>query len=152
MSYKKKSLILVIFLIIGIQILLLNNNRQKTAFRYLIWNIRDVSIGRLICVSFISGTLMSSILNITLNNNARTYPNNEEDKKENNENDYYINKEENNEINEIPPERDLRESQPTISVNYRVIKDNSESESKDRKQASNKTQYQDDWNRNDYEW
>ena len=152
MSYKKKSLILVIFLIIGIQILLLNNNRQKTAFRYLIWNIRDVSIGRLICVSFISGTLMSSILNITLHNNAKTYPNNEEDKKENNENDYYINKEENNEINEIPPERDLRESQPTISVNYRVIKDNSESESKDRKQASNKTQYQDDWNRNDYEW
>ena len=140
MSYKKKSLILVIFLIIGIQILLLNNNRQKTAFRYLIWNIRDVSIGRLICVSFISGTVMSSLLNITLH------------KKENNENDYYINKEENNEINEIPPERDLRESQPTISVNYRVIKDNSESESKDRKQASNKTQYQDDWNRNDYEW
>ena len=52
----------------------------------------------------------------------------------------------------MPPERDLRDTQPTISVNYRVIKENGENELKDRNQTSNRTNYQDDWNNNDSEW
>ena len=71
MNYKNKSLILII-LIVSIQVLLLINNRQKTSFRYFIWNIQDVSIGRLIFVSFVSGLFMSSLLNKTLNNNIST--------------------------------------------------------------------------------
>ena len=152
MNYKKKSLIVIIILIISIQILLLQANRQKSSFRYFIWNINDVSIGRLICFSFISGFIMSSILNKTLSNNALNYSIKGEDEKTNNENDYSINKEKNNESYEIPPERDLRDTQPTISVNYRVIKDNVENEFKDRDQKAKKTQYQDDWNNNDSEW
>ena len=31
---------------------------------------------------------------------------------------------------EMPPERDLRDTQPTISVNYRVIKNKAENETK----------------------
>ena len=71
MSNKKKSLILIIFLIVSIQILLLINNRQKTSFRYFIWNIQDVTIGRLIIISFISGLFTSSLLNKTLSNKIR---------------------------------------------------------------------------------
>ena len=152
MNYKKKSIILIIFLIISIQIILLINNRTKTSFRYFIWNIDEVSIGRLICISFVSGLLMSSILKTTLNNNVKTYPQNEKDEKTNLEKDYSINSEEYNEFNEMPPERDLRDTQPTISVNYRVIKDNGENQLRERNQSSQNTQYQDDWDNNDSEW
>ena len=152
MNYKKKSIIFSFFLIIVIQIILLINNKQKTSFRYFIWNIEDVSIGRLICISFISGLLMSTLLNQTRQNNTRIYPESEDNEKTTAENDFSINKENKNESYEMPPERDLRDTQPTISVNYRVIKDQSEYELKDKNQTSNRTQYQDDWGNNDSEW
>ena len=153
MNYKKKSLLLSIFLIISLQIIILINNRAKTSFRYFIWNIEEVSIGKLISISFISGLIISSILNNTLNYKVRTYPKSKEEKKTNLENDFSINSEENNESYEIPPERDLRDTQPTISVNYRVIKDNSENELKERNiRSQNNQQYQDDWNKEESEW
>ena len=52
----------------------------------------------------------------------------------------------------MPPERDLRDTQPTISVNYRVIKDNGENSLNDKKQKFQDTKYEDDWNNNDSEW
>ena len=152
MNFKKKSLILSIFLIVIIQILLLINNRQKTYFRYLIWNIQDISIGRLICASFISGLLMSYIVNKTVNNNIKSIPRKEEDYEPNADDDYLLNIEDNNERNEIPPERDLRETQPTISVNYRVIKNTEENKLNDINKTSNESKYQDDWSNNDSEW
>ena len=152
MNYKKKSLILSFFLIIGIQILLLINNRQKSSFRYFIWNIEDVTIGRLICVSFISGILMSSLLNKIYDKDKRNFTINKGYDKKTAEDDYSINTEENNESNEIPPERDIRDPQPTISVNYRVIKDNSQNESNDKNQNLKRTKYKDDWNNDESEW
>ncbi len=152
MNYKKKSLIISILLIVCIQILLVLNNSQKTSLRYFIWNIQNISIGRLICISFISGFLMSSILNKTLDNNLNTFSENKENDKFTNENEYTINREDNNESIEMPPERDLRDTQPTISVNYRVIKNNVQNESNERDQRSKKTQYQDDWDNNNSDW
>ena len=155
MDYKKKSKILSIFLIISILSILFIYNRTNTSFRFFIWNIEEVSIGRLISISFISGLLMSSILTKTLDTNVRPYSKKEEkeeDDKSYNENDYSINSDENNESFEMPPERDLRDTQPTISVNYRVIKDNSENEFNDKNIRAQKKQSQDDWNNNDEEW
>ena len=152
MNYKKKSLILSILFILTIQISLLVNNRQKTSFRYFIWNIEKVSIGKLICISFISGLFISSILTNTLYNNYRADYKKEEEDNTNNENDNSINSEENNGSYEMPPERDIRDTQPTISVNYRVIKDNGENEFKDRNNRSSNIQYKDDWYNNDSEW
>ena len=156
MNYKKKILILTIFLITSIQILLFINNRQKSSFRYFIWNIQEVSIGKLITVSFISGFVMSLILDKTVNNNFKTYTNYENENENKNQimddNDYSINKNDNHVSNEMPPERDLREVQPTISVNYRVIKDNGENALKDRDQKLKNQQYQDDWNNSKSEW
>ena len=153
MNNKKKSLILIIFLIISIQILLLINNRQKTSFRYFIWNIQEVTIGRLIFISFISGLFMSSILNTTLSDNIRTKTISESDDKRNDDDDNdYSDKRDDDELFEVAPERDLREPQPTISVNYRVIKNNGDNELKDRNQKINNSQYDDDWNNNESEW
>ena len=151
MNYKKKSLIISIFLIIVIQILLFVNNKQKSSFRYFIWNVQEISIGSLICISFVSGFIMSSILKITLNNKVpANYINGEE--KKNGANDNFINEEGDNDSFEIPPQRDVRDPQPTISVNYRVIKNNGETELNDRNQNSTNTTYQDDWTNNDNEW
>ena len=152
MNNKIKSLIFIVFLIVSIQILLLINNRQKTSFRYFIWHIQDVSIGRLIFISFFSGLFMSSLLNKTLSNNIKTKTIFESDNKRTNDNDYSVKREDNDELFEISPERDLREPQPTISVNYRVIKNNGENELKDGNQAINNSKYDDDWNNNGSEW
>ena len=133
------------------RILLLINNRQKTSFRYFIWNIQEVTIGRLILFSFISGLFMSSILNTTLSDNIRTKTISESDDKRTDDNDY-SEKREDDELFEVAPERDLREPQPTISVNYRVIKNNGENELKDSNQKINNSQYDDDWNNNESEW
>ena len=152
MNNKKMNLIFIIFLIVSIQILLLVNNRQKTYFRYFIWNIQEVTIGRLIFISFISGLFMSSILNTTLSDNIRTKTISESDDKRTDDNDYSEKREDNDEQFDIAPERDLREPQPTISVNYRVIKNNGENELKDSNQKINNSQYDDDWNNNESEW
>ena len=152
MNNKIKSLIFIVFLIVSIQILLLINNRQKTSFRYFIWNIQDVTIGRLIFISFFSGLFVSSLLNKTLSNNIRTKTIFESDDKRIDDNDYSVKREDNDEPFDIAPERDLREPQPTISVNYRVIKNNLENELKDSNQKINNSQYDDDWNNNGSEW
>ena len=151
MNNKKKNLIVIIFLIVSIQILLLINNRQKTSFRYFIWNIQEVTIGRLIFISFVSGLFMSSLLNKTLSNNIRTKTIFESDYKRTDDNDY-SEKREDDELFEVAPERDLREPQPTISVNYRVIKNNGENELNDSNQVINNSQRDDDWNNNGSEW
>ena len=151
-NIKKKTLIFSILLVISIQILLVLNNRQKTTFRYFIWNIQEVSIGKLICISFVTGLFISSLLNKSLNININHNEIIEEEVNTINENDFLDNIENNNESYEITPERDLRDPQPTISVNYRVIKNNGETELKDRNQPFNVSQYEDDWNNNFPEW
>ena len=151
-NIKKKTLIFSILLVISIQILLVLNNRQKTTFRYFIWNIQEVSIGKLICISFVTGLFISSLLNKSLNININHKEIIEEEVNAINEDDFLDNIENNNESYEITPERDLRDPQPTISVNYRVIKNNGETELKDRNQPFNMSQYEDDWNNNFPEW
>ena len=151
MNNKKKNLILI-FIVVSIQILLLVNNKQKTSFRYFIWKIQEVSIGRLILISFVSGLFISSLLNKTLSNNIISKPIFTDDDKTNDDVEYSVKNEDNYGSNEIAPERDLRDPQPTISVNYRVIKNNGENELKDRNQIINNSQNDDDWNSNNSEW
>ena len=52
---------------------------------------------------------------------------------------------------QIPPERDIRDTQPTISVNYRVVKSN---EDKDFKYTDNSYEKDknDDWDETNYDW
>ena len=151
MNHKKRNIILSIFFIIFLQVLLLIHNRQKTSFRYFIWNIEEVSIGRLISISFTSGLLISVFLTKLQEININTYQNNEVEKTISDNKDS-INSEENVDNIEIPPERDLRDPQPTISVNYRVIKENGEYESRERSPRSRKNKSQDDWSDSSSEW
>jgi len=147
MIFRKNFLLLTLLLIIILQILLYTNNNQKTSFKYLKWTIQDVSIGKLISISFFSGLFISTLLNITVN-----YPknNNSDNFEENNEPlDDVVDV---NSSIEMPPQRDIRDAQPTISVNYRVIKSMEENNLNRDKNNSNIPDKKDDWDNDDNDW
>ena len=146
--FKKKYLLFTLFLIIIFQILLYTNNNQKTSFRYFKLTIQEVSIGKLISISFFSGLLISTILSTTITTNSfrkNTFENVEDDFES-----QYI--EEDLEPNvEMPPQRDIRETQPTISVNYRVVKNMNDNNFKKDLNYSNPDNM-DDWDNADNDW
>ena len=148
MIFKKKLLLLTLFLIIIFQSCLYLNNNQKTSFRYFKWTVREVSIGKLISISFFSGLFISTLLNKTITSSSyrkNTF--------ENVENDFVSqSNEEDMEPNvEMPPQRDIRETQPTISVNYRVIKNMNDNNLKKDRNYSNPNN-KDDWDNDDNDW
>ena len=147
MMFKKKYLLLTLFLIIILQTLLYTNNNQTSSFRFLKLSVKEVSIGKLISISFFSGLFISALLN-TSNISYKKY--NFENKEENNES---FNDEIDMKSNfEIPPQRDIRETQPTVSVNYRVIKNTNENNLKNDEYFSDKFDNEDDWESNENEW
>ena len=147
MIFKKKFLLLILFLIIVLQTLLYTSNKQKTSFRYLKWTIQEVSIGKLISISFFSGLFISTILNSTFTNYKKSTF---EDIEENH--DPLTNKTDMKSNIDMPPQRDIRDTQPTISVNYRVIKNTEENNFKSNQKFSNNPDNKDDWDNEDFEW
>ena len=147
MLFKKKFLLLTFFLIIIIQTLLITNNTQKTLFRYFKWTVQEVSIGKLISISFFSGLFISTILNTTITSYKKnTFERIKEDYQD-------LTDEEDIKSNiEMPPQRDIRDAQPTISVNYRVIKNLRDNNLKKDQNYSNNTENKDDWDNNDNDW
>ena len=150
MIFKKKFLLLTLFLIIILQTLLYTNNNQKTSFRYFKWTVQEVSIGKLISISFFSGLFINTLLNTTTISFSIYKKNSFEDIEENYE---PPNNQENMKSNiGIPPQRDIRESQPTISVNYRVVKNTDENNLKRDQNYSNIPDNKDDWDNDDNDW
>ena len=146
--FKKKYLLLTLFLIIIFQILLYANNNHKTSFRYFKWTLQEVSIGKLISISFFSGLFISTILNTTITSTSfrkKTFENVENEFVSNN------NEEEMEPNVEMPPQRDIRETQPTISVNYRVVKNMNDNNLKNEQSYSNKD-INDGWDYADNDW
>ena len=147
MIFKKKYLLLTFFLIIVFQILLYTNNKQNTSFRYFKWVVQEVSIGKLISISFFSGFFISTLLGTSSSSYKKnTFENFEENYET-----------QNNEENlkssiEMPPQRDIRDAQPTISVNYRVIKNTEDNNIKRDQNYSNSSNNEDDWDYNDDDW
>ena len=145
--FKKKYLLLTLFLIIIFQILLYTNNNQKTSFRYFKWTIQEISIGKLISISFCSGLVMSSLLNTTLFSFKKNTIKNTEENIES-----QINEEDIKSDIEMPPQRDIRDTQPTISVNYRVVRNMEENNFKRDQDFSNRPDNNDDWGNNANDW
>ena len=147
--FKKKFLLLTIFLIIILQVILYTNNSQKTSFRYFKWTLQEVSIGKLISISFFSGLFISTLLNTTITSTSlrkNTFENVEDNfVSHNNEEDMEPNV-------EMPPQRDIRETQPTISVNYRVVKNINDNNLKKDRNYSNNADNKNDWDNVDNDW
>jgi uncharacterized integral membrane protein len=146
--FKKKYLLLTLFLLIIFQALLYTNNNQKTSFRYFKWTLQELSIGKLISISFFSGLFISTLLNTTITSTSfrkNNFDSVEDDfVSENNLEDIEPNV-------EMPPQRDIRDTQPTISVNYRVVKNMNANNSKDDRNYSNPVN-EDDWGNADNDW
>ena len=147
MIFKKKYLLLTFFLIIIFQISLYTNNKQRVSLRYLKWTVQEVSIGKLISISFFSGLFISAFLNTTITGYKKnTFENAEENYEP-------LNDEEDVKSNvKMPPQRDIRDSQPTISVNYRVVQNGEDNYSKSDQNLSNKPDYKNDWVNDDNDW
>jgi len=140
MIFKKKFLLLTLFLIIIIQALIYTNNSQRTSFRLFKWSVQEVTIGKLISISFFSGLITSTLLNVTVTNFKKNSFENIEENYES------LNFEEDNNSNvEMPPQRDIREAQPTISVNYRVVKNTEQNYSQSQDNPE-------DWVNEDNDW
>ena len=147
MIFKKKYLLLTFFLIIIFQILLYTNNNQRTSIRYFKWTVQDIRIGKLISISFFSGFFISTFLNtISTSYKINTSENIKEDFDTlNSEEDFKSNL-------EMPPQRDIRDAQPTISVNYRVVKNTEENNFERDRNYSNSSDNKDDWDNDENDW
>ena len=151
MIYKNRKFIAILMLIISIQILLNFNNNQKNTFKFFIWNTQEIKLGTLISYSYISGFLIGIFLNYSISQ-KKIHPSNSDQSI--NEDDYQssVNDEDNYQETEIPPQRDLRDTQPTISVNYRVIKNSGERFSQDNNKNLDDEENQDDWSYKEIDW
>ena len=147
MTFKKKFLLLILFFIIICQTLLFSNNNQKTSFRFFNWTVQEVSIGKLISISFFSGLFISTLLNTaTTSYNKKFFQNIEENNESLNNDEAVISNV------EMPPQRGIRDTQPTISVNYRVVKNMEDENLKRDQNFSNNNVNNDDWDNEDNGW
>ena len=149
MVFKKNLLLLTLFFIIILQILLFTNNHQKTSFKYFKWTIQEVSIGKLISISFFSGLFISALLNTTITNYKKGNFEYTDESYESLDDDDGDDVKSNI---EMPPQRDIRDAQPTISVNYRVVRNTEDNDLKRDKNYSNNTAINDDWDNDNNDW
>ena len=154
----KKNLIILIFLLTTITLSIINlKNTSKTYLYFLNFKTEKLTLGSFITLSFLAGftsTFTFSYLTSSKNENKIF---NYEGRDINSEtlqgNSTEKNTEINESINDRPPERDIRDSQPTISVNYRVIKqNNTEVNDNDKGYIDNKYKNYDDWEEIESNW
>tara|TARA_Y100001933_G_scaffold48462_1_gene46997 strand:- start:729 stop:1190 length:462 start_codon:yes stop_codon:yes gene_type:complete len=153
MKYKNKLINSFIFFTILILSILNIKNPEKTKFYLFTSKIEEISLGNLITITFVSGFSFSSLLTFVSKNKYKEELGddfiNEEDFDKYNENKL------SQEFESVrPPERDVRESQPTISVNYRFVdQDNNSYSSKNtKKNSKNLNEEDNDWLNYDNEW
>ena len=153
MNINKKLIVSFVFFSIFILSILNIKNPEKTKFYLFTSKTEEISLGNLITITFISGFSFSSVLNlISKNDSQKSLENNftnyeEIDKSDNNNFSQEFN-------SNRPPERDVRESQPTISVNYRFVdQDNNSYRSQETAKTINNSNNEDnDWVNFDNEW
>jgi len=147
MNIKNKLIAFFIFFSILTLSILNIKNPEKTKFYLFTSKIEEISLGYLITLTFLSGFTFSSILTLTSRNNTQKRLDDNFIK------DERINKSDENIFtqefdSDRPPERDVRESQPTISVNYRFVDQDRDSYSPKK----NQTNVENDWLKKDDEW
>ena len=150
MNINKKFIAFFIFLSILILSILNIKNPEKTKFYLFTSKTEEISLGNLITMTFIAGFSFSSVLSLISKNNSQellenNFTNYEEiDKSDENNFSQDLN-------SNPPPERDVRDSQPTISVNYRFVDQDNNSYSS-KKTTNNPNNEDNDWVNYDNEW
>ena len=146
----KKKLIILFFILTTITLSIINlKNTPKTYLYFLNFKTEKLTLGNFITLSFLTGLTTTFTFSYIISKNEDIIFNNDklDINSEISQDDPIENNTETNEsINERPPERDIRDCQPTISVNYRIIKKN-EMQINDLEDSNNANRYQDndDW-------
>ena len=153
MNIKNKLFAFFIFILIFTLSIFNVKNPEKIKFYLFTSKKEQISLGNLITLTFVSGFTLSSLLTLISKTNLQA-----------SSDDNFINYDEieqsveNNTYQEFksdrPPERDVRESQPTISVNYRFVdQDDDLYNSKNNLKKTNNVNNEDnDWLNNDDSW
>ena len=153
MNIKNKLIAFFIFILIFTLSIFNVKNPEKIKFYLFTSKKEQISLGNLITLTFASGFTLSSLLTLISKTNLQA-----------SSDDNFINYDEieqsveNNTYQEFksdrPPERDVRESQPTISVNYRFVdQDDDLYYSKNNSKKTNNVNNEDnDWLNNDDSW
>ena len=156
MNIKKNYLILYICINIILIFFINIRNLKRVNINIFTWQLNNNSIGKIITYSYIAGISFNTLLTLLVINNEsriKTKLNEEElfNKSEGEDEITYDEKF----IEKKPPERDLKESQPTISVNYRVIDNNNYSSDRndiDKNFRTSNDTINNDWGENDKDW
>ncbi len=149
MNIKNKLILLFILSSVLTLSIITIKNTEKTKFYLFTFKTEEISIGNLITITFVSGFTFSSLLTSLISKN-----NLQESLEDNNE---LLNEPDENIFSQKfdvdrPPERDIRESQPTISVNYRFVdNDNNTYTPKNTKKNLDNID-NNDWSNTDNEW
>ena len=153
MNIKNKFIAFFIFILIFTLSIFNVKNPEKTKFYIFTSKTEQISLGNLITFTFITGFTISSLLTLISKKDLQISSNN------NFTNDEEIDQSEEKTIyqkskSDRPPERDVRESQPTISVNYRFVDQDDDSyNSKNTFKKTNNVKNEDnDWLSNDDKW
>ena len=153
MNIKNKFIAFFIFILIFTLSIFNVKNPEKIKFYLFTSKNEQISLGNLITLTFVSGFTLSSLLTLISKTNLQA-----------SSDENFINYDEieqsveNNTYQEFksdrPPERDVRESQPTISVNYRFVdQDDDLYNSKNNSKKTNNVNNEDnDWLNNDDSW
>tara|TARA_B100000212_G_scaffold298454_1_gene242680 strand:+ start:319 stop:777 length:459 start_codon:yes stop_codon:yes gene_type:complete len=149
----KKNFIVFISLSILILSILNIKNPEKTKVYLFTSEIKELSLGNLITIAFFSGFTISTLLTLISKNNSN------ESSRDFSINDEEIDKSYKDNFSQgleydRPPQRDVRESQPTISVNYRFVDqdDNSYNSKNTKKTMDNINSEDNDWANKENEW
>ena len=153
----KKKLIILIFILTTITLSIINfKNTPKTYLYFLNFKTEKLTLGNFITLSFLTGLTTTITFSYIISKNEDITFN--DDKLDINyeipKDDLIENNTETNESIKVrPPERDIRDCQPTISVNYRVIKQN-DMQVNDMEDSNNANRYQnnDDWEEIESNW
>ena len=153
MNIKNKLISFFIFISILTLAIVNLRNPEKTKFYLFTSKTESISLGSLITLSFLSGYTFSSILSLLSKNNL------EKSLDDNFSYDEQLDESEKFNFSQEfesdrPPERDIRESQPTISVNYRFVdQDNDSYNSKSNTRTKNNLNNENnDWINKDNDW
>ena len=156
----RNNILIIMFLSTIISISILNTkNNNKVNIYFFNYKSQKISLGNLITISFLTGFTLTSFYNNIISFDKRNSKYNSKENEDNKINSEFENdlkvEEKLSERDEMrPPSRDIRETQPTISVNYRVIGQN-EKKNKDKSYNLNNERnenIQDDWETYDSDW
>ena len=149
MNIKNKLIAFFIFILIFTLSIFNVKNPEKIKFYLFTSKKEQISLGNLITLTFVSGFTLSSLLTLISKTNSQSssddnFINYDEIEQSVENNTYQESK------SDRPPERDVRESQPTISVNYRFV--DQDDDLYNSKKTNNVNNEDNDWLNNDDSW